>query len=107
MLEYRRATYPVVDGSGSVVGVVSLEHLRRGRRRNAETVRDVMSETVPTVTPDTPMFDVVGLMNSSRATAAIVEEDDDDVGTITAAGLATTLQVRREAGPHPSPRVAM
>jgi Zn-dependent protease/predicted transcriptional regulator len=107
MLEDRRTVYPVVDESGSVVGVVSLEHLRRGRRGEAETVREVMAETFPTVTADTPMVEVVGSMNRSRVRTAVVAEDGEMVGMVTAEDLATTLEVRREAGASVSPRVAM
>jgi Zn-dependent protease len=107
MLEDRRTAYPVVDQSGSVVGVVSLEHLRRGRRQDATTVREVMSETFPTVTADAPMFDVVSLMTRSGAKTAVVEANGEVVGVITAADLATTLEIRREAGTTLSPRAAM
>lgn len=107
MLEDRRTAYPVSDESGSVVGVVSLEQLRRGRQQSAETVRDVVTETFPTVTGDTPLFEVVSLMSSSGAETAIVEANGEVVGLITAADLATSLQVRREAGTPVSPRVSM
>ncbi|WP_276300609.1 site-2 protease family protein [Halorussus lipolyticus] len=107
MFEERRTAYPVTDDSGSVVGVVSLDHLRRGRRRDAETVREVMNESIPTVSADTPMFEVISLMNESRADVALVEADGEVVGTITGADLATVLQVRREAGTPMGPRTAM
>ncbi|MFC4550829.1 MULTISPECIES: site-2 protease family protein [Halorussus] len=106
MVEERRTAYLVADETGSVVGVVSLEHLRR-RRRDATTVRDVMTETFPRVDADAPMFDVVGLMSEGRASAALVEAGGEVVGIITAADLATTLAVRREAGTPVEPRVAM
>lgn len=107
MLEERRTAYPVVDESSSVVGVVSLEHLRRGRRQRAASVREFMSETFLTVTADTPMFEVVGLMNSSGAKTTVVKQDGEIVGVITAADLATVLQIRRETGASLSPRAAM
>jgi Zn-dependent protease len=107
MLEDRQTAYPVVDQSGSVVGTVSLDHLRRGRRKGATTVREVMSETFPTVTADTPVFEVVGLLSRSGANAAVVEADDEVVGVLTTADLATMLQIRREAGTPVSPRAAM
>ncbi|WP_135825647.1 site-2 protease family protein [Halorussus ruber] len=107
MFEERQTAYPVADDSGSIVGVVSLDQLRRGRRRDAETVREVMAETVPRVAEETPMFEVLSLMNESRASVALVEADGDVVGTITGADLATVLQVRREAGTPVGPRTAM
>ena len=107
MLADRRTTYPVVDDAGSVVGIVSLDHLQRGRRRNAGTVRDVMAETFPAVTSDTPMFEVVSRMNGSGTRTAVVERDGQVVGIITPTDLAATLQLRREAGPLLSPRAAM
>lgn len=106
MLENRRTTYPVVDESGSIVGIISLGQYRRGRRRDATTVRDIMSRTFPTVTEDTPMFEVVGMMNSSDTRTAVIEEDGEVVGIITAADLATVLQIRRGSGASLSPRVA-
>jgi Zn-dependent protease len=107
MLEDRRTTYLVADESGSTVGIVSLAQYRRGRRRDAATVRDVMSETFPALRGDTPMFEVVGTMNGSGTRTAVIEEDGAVVGMITAGDLATVLQIRRESGSSPSPRVAM
>ncbi|UPW00819.1 site-2 protease family protein [Halorussus gelatinilyticus] len=107
MLADRRTAYTVADESGSIVGVVSLDRLRQGRRREAATVGDVMVETFPTVAPDAPMFEVVGLMNEARASAALVEADGEVVGILTSADLATTLAVRREAETPTGPRVAM
>lgn len=107
MLEDRRTTYLVADESGSIVGIVSLAQYRRGRRRDAATVRDVMSETFPALRGDTPMFEVVGTMNGSGTRTAVIEEDGAVVGMITAEDLATVLQIRRESGSSPSPRVAM
>jgi Zn-dependent protease len=107
MLDDRQTTYPVVDRAGSVVGLVTLDHLKRGRRRDAATVRDVMAESFPTVAADTPMFEVVGRMNRSGANAAVVEADGDVAGLVTDADLATMLRIRRETGASRSPRVAM
>lgn len=107
MLDDRQTTYPVVDRAGSVVGLVTLDHLKRGRRRDAATVRDVMAESFPTVAADTPMFEVVGRMNRSGANAAVVEADGDVAGVVTDADLATMLRIRRETGASRSPRVAM
>jgi CBS domain-containing protein len=107
MLEDRRTTYLVADESGSIVGIVSLAQYRRGRRRDAAAVRDVMSETFPALRGDTPMFEVVGTMNGSGTRTAVIEEDGAVVGMITAEDLATVLQIRRESGSSPSPRVAM
>ncbi len=107
MIADRRTAYPVADESGSIVGVVSVDRLRRGRRRDVATVGDVMVERFPTVGPDAPMFEVVGLMNEERASAALVEADGEVVGILTSADLAATLAVRREAESLTGPRVAM
>jgi CBS domain-containing protein len=46
-------------------------------------------------------------MNGSGTRTAVIEEDGAVVGMITAEDLATVLQIRRESGSSPSPRVAM
>ncbi len=107
MLTDRQTTYPVVDEPGPVVGVVSLEHLRRGRRQDADTVREFMSETALTVSPDTPMFEAVGPTNRAEAKTAIVEENGEVAGVVAAAALTTALRIRWEAGTGVSPRAAM
>ncbi|USZ67370.1 site-2 protease family protein [Halorussus salilacus] len=106
MMTERRTTYPVTE-AGSVVGVVSLGDLRAKRNREATTVGQVVDAEVPRVERDLPLFEVIALMNRSGADAAVVEERGETVGVITAADLATALQVRREAGSLVSPRAAM
>jgi predicted transcriptional regulator len=107
MIAERRSVYPVVDESDSVLGIVSLEHFRKRRQREAMTTREIMTETFPIVETKTPLFEVVREMNNMKADAAVVVADDEIVGILTAADLAATLRVRREAGAVVSPRTAL
>ena len=106
MLDERRTTYLVTDEDGAVTGLVSVDDFNRSRGQ-ATSVREVMDTDVPRIAGETPLFDVYGLMNRDRVNAAIVEEDGEIQGVITATEMATALQIRRETGGVVSPRAAM
>jgi CBS domain-containing protein len=77
----------VVDGEGAVVGVVSERDVIRGVADHGDTcltqaVRDLMTTSVITCEPDTPIQDVMGLMTEHRIRHVPVIEDDALVGLV-------------------------
>ena len=117
MLERGISGLPVVDGTGRLVGIVTEgDLLRRAetgteRRRSrwlefllgpgqlaneyvhshARKVQDVMTPEVVTVSRDTPLQDVVNLLEQRRIKRVPVTRDDKLVGIISRANLVQAL----------------
>ncbi len=77
----------VVDGEGAVAGVVSERDVIRGVADHGDTclalsVRDLMTTSVITCEPDTPIQDVMGLMTEHRIRHVPVIEDEALVGLV-------------------------
>lgn len=106
MLDNRQTTFLVVDADETIVGVVSVDDFKRSRGQTT-TVQEVMDTDVPRILATTSLFDVYGQMNRDRVNAAVVEENGEIQGVITASEVATTLQIRREAESIVAPRTAM
>lgn len=129
MLQHRISGLPVVDASGKLVGIVSEGDLLRRtefgteRRRPrwlefilgpghlaseyvhaaGKKVREVMSETVETVTPDTGLDRVVDLMEKHRIKRLPVVEGGKLVGIVTRANLLRALAtLTLESKPAPA-----
>jgi Zn-dependent protease len=97
MLRERLVAFPVTDGSGRVVGVVTVEDLRSVpvEDRGTVTVGSVVREDVPRVSADTAAFDA--LVAFGRGDVALVEDDGRVVGVVTQEDVGTALQLQREA----------
>jgi Zn-dependent protease len=95
MLSDRRTLHLVADG-GEVVGVVSLDDVRKLKpaRRETTFVDEVMRE-VPTVDVGDDAFDTLALLNQVGATDALVSQDGALVGVLTRADYARTLTLQR------------
>jgi CBS domain-containing protein len=117
MLERSISGLPVVDGTGRLVGIVTEgDLLRRAetgteRRRSrwlefllgsgqlaneyvhshARKVQDVMTPEVVTVSKDTPLKDVVNILEQRRIKRVPVTRDDKLVGIISRANLVQAL----------------
>jgi len=124
MLEAHVSALPVVDAGGKLVGILSEGDLLRraetgtephhagwvelflGPARlateyvhtHARTVRDVMTETPVTVTEDTPLADVVKLMERRRIKRVPVMRGAALVGVVSRADLVRLL-VQKSAAP--------
>ncbi|WP_137284387.1 site-2 protease family protein [Halorussus salinisoli] len=107
MMEERRTTYLVTDGTGPVSGVVSLDDTKRARGRDGATVGDIAATDLPRVSADDPLFEAIGTMNRARANALLVQENGRIVGMLTATELSSAIRIRREAGSAVNPRIAM
>jgi len=101
--KYRRRSFPVVDESGQVQGLVRLGEVRALPRTEWEvrSVRDVMStlDEAPTVSPDeelTSVFQKLG--QAGDAYLPVVTEDGRLAGVVTRHEVMTLLQIRTELG---------
>jgi CBS domain-containing protein len=128
MLEHKISGLPVVDGKGTLVGMVTEgDFLRRGEtsterkrprwlefiaspnrlaseytRAHGRKVEDVMTSAVYTVTEDAPLDEVVNLMEKHRVKRLPVMRGDQIVGIISRANLLHVLAgVVREVPPGP------
>lgn len=126
LLEHRISGVPVVGDSGELLGIVSEGDLMRraeagtGRRRswwltmlsgeeqvardyvreNARRVRDIMSPTVHTVAPDTPLGEIAELLESRRIKRVPVLRDGRVVGIVSRANLLQALASRHAQPDH-------
>jgi CBS domain-containing protein len=117
MVERRVSGLPVVDGAGAVVGVVTEGDLLRrvetgterrhsrwvellvspGRlaeeyvRAHARKIGEIMTEKVVAVAPDTPLADVVSLMETNNIKRLPVVDDGRLVGIVSRANLVAAL----------------
>ena len=103
MLAERRTGYPVVDGRGSIVGLVDLSDLRGvpEGERGAVRTRDVMNEDVRTVPAETPAFEVLRLLSETGVDRIVVEEMGTPLGVVSEAEFARALTVLRGIGRRP------
>lgn len=118
MIGHRISALPVLDSAGQLVGILSEADLLRrtelgtaqlsptwrawlvgpGREAHdyvlshARLVREVMTVPVISVTPQTPLSEVVALMESRRIRRVPVLEDDRLVGILTRFDLVRALQ---------------
>ena len=109
MLRDRRTTYPVVDSTETVVGIITLDSVRRSHRRNPEsvTIGEIMTQDVPQISVTEDALTALTLLGEKRAEVALVEDRGTIIGVITQSDLATVLQVRQSESDGVAPRVAM
>jgi CBS domain-containing protein len=125
MLERRISGLPVVDGGGRVLGIVSegdlirrpeidtdkaklgwlhmfLSDEQRARdfvKSHGRKARDVMTQPARCVAPDTPLTEVVRLMERHRVKRLPVLQDGKLAGLVTRADLLRALVMRQAQAP--------
>lgn len=74
----------LVDKAGRLTGILTDGDLRRqfGKLASAAMVRDVMTKSPKTVTPDTLAGDALALMSGGKITSLLVVEDSRPVGLL-------------------------
>ena len=98
------APRPVVDASGTVVGVVTLEAVLGvdPDRRTSATVADVATLDPPTVAATDDAFDALSVLTRRRAPVALVSADGEIAGVVTRTDFAAALRSRRAVRSDPS-----
>ena len=102
----RHSAYPVVDRSGSTVGLVTLTQLRdvAPGRRTATDVSDIALplHVVPTAAPQEPLTALLERMAAAGPRSrALVVEGGEVVGIVTPTDIARLIDVYRLAQPGP------
>jgi len=108
VMVHRFSTYPLVDRSGALVGLVTLNRLRSvpPEARAATRLRDVACppSQIPTASPDEPLLDLLGRMEGCTDGRAVVLDGGRVVGVVSPSDVTRTLQLTDLAagGRHPS-----
>ncbi|AUV80857.1 peptidase M50 [Salinigranum rubrum] len=99
MLRDRQTVHLVTGLGGEVVGVVTLEDLRKARRADRATMRvtDIMEE-VPRVETNDDAFDTLALLNQAGRSEALVYKNGTLVGVLSQADFARAMTIRRGFG---------
>jgi CBS domain-containing protein len=93
---------PVCDREGKLLGVITdrdicmAAHLR-GQLINTIPISTVMTQTVATVTPETPLMDVLRLMQSQQVKRIPVVRNDQLTGVVTLADVTQHLDVSEDS----------
>lgn len=101
MIQERHTGYPVMD-TDRFVGLVTLDDAREVRpaEREAFLVKDVMSKSLTTVTPDTDAMTATTMMQQNNVgRLPVVDGDDRLVGLISRSDLMTALEIIRSSQP--------
>lgn len=98
LLQSRRSDLAVVDGTGTVVGVVTAEAIRDIPPAEYETtvVGDIATTDLPRVEGATPAFDVLNRMMSDQSDVFLVERDGQSIGPVSREDFTEVLSVRGE-----------
>jgi CBS domain-containing protein len=110
MLGERRTAFPVVDRTGRVAGVVTLDAIQRvpAERRTTLTAKDVLIET-PTVSPDDDLGRAMQLLAEHEVEEIPVVNGADAshlLGTISQLDIMRSLQLREFESQGHRPRRA-
>ncbi|SNR40613.1 site-2 protease family protein [Halorubrum vacuolatum] len=100
MFTSRRTVFPV-ERDGELVGVVSLDELKRARKldRDTATVAAILSESPVRIRREEDAFEALVAINTERTNHALVEDDAGEVvGVVTFAEFAETMQFAATAG---------
>ncbi|WP_158057972.1 site-2 protease family protein [Halorussus halophilus] len=96
LLRERRPVHLVTDHGGAVVGLVTLEDLRKVKREDRETTRvEEIMQDAPRFDSSADAFDALIQLNQAGRSNAIVEGADGLVGVLTQADYANAMSIRR------------
>ncbi len=103
------STYPVVDGYGSLSGLVSIRHAGQVPReqRTTTVVRDVMltGDEVPTISPDADVMDALQILQEGPGRAVAIE-GGRIAGILSMSDVARTLELEQIREPEATPEGA-
>lgn len=96
MLQDRQTAHLVTGTDGSVVGVVTLDDLKKARRGDRKTTRvEEIMEEVPQVESSADAFDTLAMLNQSGGSEALVYQNGTLVGVLSQADFARAMTIRR------------
>ena len=101
----RHSSFPVVDGDGAPRGLITLGHIREvpAEQRHTTSVRATARplDEVVTVTPTTPLTEVLAPLSSSGERRALVlDEHDRLVGLVSTTDLTRAIELSELGRPH-------
>jgi Zn-dependent protease len=97
LLSARRTDLPVVDRSGSIVGVVSADAMRGVPSADYEQTRvdSLVTTELPRLDAEMSAFDALAELGQGGATSALVERDGRVTGVVSRSDFAAALDLRR------------
>lgn len=101
MLAARRTDLPVVDASGTVVGVVTARAMQAVDTADYETTRvdSLLTTDVPRLDAETGAFDALVELSQADSDVALVERDGRVVGIVSQSDFSAALDLRRGKQP--------
>ena len=101
MLAARRTDLPVVDTSGTVVGVVTARAMQAVDTADHETTRvdSLLTTDVPRLDAETGAFDALVELSQADSDVALVERDGRVVGIVSQSDFSAALDLRRGKQP--------
>lgn len=101
MLRDRQTIYPVTDPDGTVVGVVTLDDLRRVKPADRESTRlESVIRDVPRLDTSADAFDTLALLGQSGTSTALVTEGGAIVGVLSESDYTYAFTVQRGFQSH-------
>ncbi len=98
VLHHHVSAYPVLDTTGGVVGLATLNHLRGvpADRRPLTPVHAIAEpiETVPVASPDTPLAELLPRLATSTLGRALVFDDGRLAGIVSLTDVSRALEIR-------------
>lgn len=101
LLSARRTDLPVVDTSGTIVGVVTAQAMQRVDTADYATTRvsDLLTTDAPRLDAETGAFDALIELSQSGADVALIEREGRVVGIVSRSDFTAALDLRRGKQP--------
>jgi Zn-dependent protease/CBS domain-containing protein len=101
VFDHRHSTFPLVDGQGRPVGLITLNRIKHvpAQQRDSTPVLEVACpmDNVPVAGPDDPLIDLVPRMTGSPDGRALVVQDDRLVGIVSPTDIIHRVEIARLA----------
>jgi Zn-dependent protease/CBS domain-containing protein len=96
MFRDHQTVHPVTDESGSTIGIITFDDLRKVRGQDRETTRvETIMREVPRLESTADAFDTLALLNQSGTSNALVQENGTLVGVLSESDYTHAMMIRR------------